>query len=91
LELGSGDGKDLFFHSAEKGLHQIVQVLEVLVERRSGIWPSSGRLNSAEVVVNWYLNNSVGLKFDYVQGFIENPTAGALQLGIFGTRFQLVY
>ena len=31
---GSGDSKDVFFHSAEKGLHQVVQVLEVLVKRR---------------------------------------------------------
>lgn len=50
-----------------------------------------GRLNSIEVVVNWYLSNNIDLKFDCVRGFIANPTEGDLELDICGVRLQLVY
>ncbi|HAH48481.1 MAG TPA: hypothetical protein DCM07_27295, partial [Planctomycetaceae bacterium] len=52
---------------------------------------TGGRMNSAEIALNWYLSNQLSLKFDYVHGLINNATTDDLPIDIFGARLQYIY
>ena len=48
-------------------------------------------MNSAEIVVNWYLTNQLSLKFDYVHGIVNNATTDDLPIDVYGARLQYIY
>ena len=52
---------------------------------------TGGRMNSAELALNWYLGDQLSVKFDYVHGFINNATADDLPIDVIGGRLQYIY